>query len=223
MKVLVADDHPLMLGAVRRVLEAAEGFEVVAEARKGPEVLPLIGRTAPDVVLLDLRMPDLDGLVCLDRIVARHPATKVVVLSVSSDPEVIQAAFDHGACGYLVKSIDLAEVVSAIKQALNGTAYEAVGLPTLGQESAASAAGLTDRELTILNGVARGLSNQALGRELWVTEQTIKFHLTNVYRKLRVANRTEAARWAFTHGLVGGAEPVDDLLLDRAAAAARAG
>ena len=154
-------------------------------------------------------MKDLDGLVCLDRIVARHPATKVVVLSVSSDPEVIQAAFDHGACGYLVKSIDLADVVSAITRALEGTAYEAVGLPML-DESATDEVGLTDRELTILNGVARGLSNQALGRELWVTEQTIKFHLTNVYRKLRVANRTEAARWAFTHGLVSEAGPVEE-------------
>ena len=215
MKVLIADDHPLMLGAVRRVLEAADGFEVVAETRKGPEVLPLIGRTAPDVVLLDLRMPELDGLACLDRIAARHPQTKVVVLSVSSDPGVIQAAFDHGACGYLVKSIDLADVVSAITRALEGTAYEAVGLPML-DESATDEVGLTDRELTILNGVARGLSNQALGKELWVTEQTIKFHLTNIYRKLKVGNRTEAARWAFTHGLVGDAEPADHLRPQRA-------
>ena len=221
MKVLIADDHPLMLGAVRRVLEAADGFEVVAETRKGPEVLPLIGRTAPDVVLLDLRMPELDGLACLDRIAARHPQTKVVVLSVSSDPEVIQAAFDHGACGYLVKSIDLADVVSAITRALEGTAYEAVGLPML-DESATDEVGLTDRELTILNGVARGLSNQALGKELWVTEQTIKFHLTNIYRKLKVGNRTEAARWAFTHGLVGDADSADHLRPRRAAAAARA-
>jgi len=84
MKVLIADDHPLMLGAVRRVLEAAEGFEVVAEARKGPEVLPLIGRTKLDVVLLDLRMPDLDGLACLDRIVVRHPATILVAANVQA-------------------------------------------------------------------------------------------------------------------------------------------
>jgi DNA-binding NarL/FixJ family response regulator len=75
-------------------------------------------------------------------------------------------------------------------------------LPALNEESAANAAGLTDRELTIIKAVARGLSNQAIGRELWVTEQTVKFHLTNVYRKLAVANRTEAARWAFAHGLV---------------------
>jgi DNA-binding NarL/FixJ family response regulator len=210
MKVLIADDHPLMLGAVRRVLEAAEGFEVVAETRKGPEVLPLIGRTKPDVVLLDLRMPDLDGLACLDRIAARHPETKVVVLSVSSEPDVIHAAFDHGACGYLVKSIELAEVASALKQALDGTAYEAVGLPATNEESAATAAGLTEREQTILTGLTRGLTNQALARELWVTEQTIKFHLTNVYRKLKVANRTEAARWAFTHGMLSEADLVEE-------------
>ena len=222
MRILIADDHPLMLGAVRRVLEAVEGFEVVAETRKGPEVLPLIGRTKPEVVLLDLRMPDLDGLACLDRIVARHPETKVVVLSVSSDPEVIQAAFDHGACGYLVKSIDLAEVVSAITQALEGTTYQACGLPATDEASPAEAAGLTDRELTIIKAVARGLSNQAIGRELWVTEQTVKFHLTNIYRKLKVANRTEAARWAFTHGLVGDADSADHLRPRRAAAAARA-
>jgi DNA-binding NarL/FixJ family response regulator len=212
MRILIADDHPLMLAGVRSVLEAAEGFEVVAEARSGSEVLPLIGRTAPDLALLDLRLPGIDGLACLNRIAARHPETRVVVLSVSSDPEVIQAAFAHGACGYLVKSIDLANVVSAIRQALNGTAYHAVGLPALTEENAAKAADLTDRELTILKAVARGLSNGKIGKELWVTEQTIKFHLTNIYRKLRVANRTEAARWAFAHGLLSEPEPVQELI-----------
>jgi DNA-binding NarL/FixJ family response regulator len=200
----------------RRSVLQAEGFEVVAEARSGLEVLPLIGRTDPELVLLDLRMPGIDELACLDRIAARHPATRVVVLSVSSDPEVIQAAFEHGACGYLVKSIDLADVASAITRALDGMTYQAVGLPALNEESAADAAGLTERELTILTGVARGISNRALAKELWVTEQTIKFHLANIYRKLRVGNRTEAARWAFAHGLRIETEPLDDLLIQQA-------
>jgi DNA-binding NarL/FixJ family response regulator len=165
-------------------------------------------------------MPGLDGLACLDRIAARYPGTKVVVLSVSSDPEMIQAAFTHGACGYLVKSIDLADVASAIRQALDGTTYQAVGLPAHDEASAADVAGLTERELTILKGVARGLGNKAIAKELWVTEQTIKFHLTNIYRKLKVGNRTEAARWAFAHGVVIEADPVDDRLLQRAAVAA---
>jgi DNA-binding NarL/FixJ family response regulator len=206
MKILIADDHPLMLAGVRHSLEADEGFEVVAEARSGTEVLPLIGRTSPDAVLLDLRMPGIDGLGCLDRIVARHPRAKVVVLSADSDPERIQAAFKHGACGYVVKGIDVIDLPSAIRQAVDGTAYHALGLPALNEESAAKAAGLTERELTIIKAVARGLSNQAIGRELWVTEQTVKFHLTNIYRKLRVANRTEAARWAFAHGLLSESE-----------------
>ena len=201
LRVLIADDHPLMLGAVRCALEAAE-FEVVAEARSGMEVLPLIGRTSPEVVVLDLRMPGLDGLACLDRIVARHPETKVVMLSGDSDPHLIQAAFKRGACGYVVKGIDTVDLPSAIRQAVAGTAYHALGLPALNEDSAAKAAGLTERELTILSGAARGLSNREIGKELWVTEQTVKFHLTNIYRKLEVANRTEAARWAFTHGLV---------------------
>jgi DNA-binding NarL/FixJ family response regulator len=202
MKVLIADDHPLMLVALHRALDAAEGFEVVGEARTGSEVLPLVGRTSPDVVVLDMRMPGIDGLGCLDRITARYPRSKVVVLSASSDPERIQAAFKHGACGYVVKSIDVIDLPSAIRQAVDGTAYHALGLPALNEESAAKAAGLTERELTIMKLVARGMSNQAIGRELWVTEQTVKFHLTNIYRKLGVANRTEAARWAFGRGLL---------------------
>jgi DNA-binding NarL/FixJ family response regulator len=202
MKVVIADDHPLILAGVRRVLESAEGFEVVGEARSGSEVLPLIGRTSPDVVVLDMRMPGVDGLGCLDRIRARYPQTKVVVLSVSADPEQVQAAFKHGACGYVVKSIDSADLASAIRQAVDGTAFHALGLPALNEESSAKAAGLTERELTIMKAVARGLPNQAIARELWVTEQTVKFHLTNVYRKLGVANRTEAARWAFARGLL---------------------
>jgi DNA-binding NarL/FixJ family response regulator len=207
MRILIADDHPMMLAALRDVLEATGEFEVVAEARSGPEVLPLIGRTSPDMVLLDLRMPGLDGLACMDRIAAHYPKTKMVVLSATSDPELIQAAFRHGACGYVVKGIDIRDLASAIRQAIHGTAYHALGLPALDEQSTAKAAGLSERELTILVGVTRGLASRTIAKELWVTEQTIKFHLSNIYRKLGVANRTEAARWAFVHGLLTDVEP----------------
>jgi DNA-binding NarL/FixJ family response regulator len=164
--------------------------------------MPLIGRLNPDVVLLDLRMPGVDGLGCLERIHDRYPKIKVVVLSMTTDPEQIQAAFKRGACGFVIKNIDPADLASAIRQAVNGTAFHALGLPALNENAVARAAGLTDRELMIMKAVSRGLSNQAIGKELWVTEQTVKFHLTNVYRKLGVTNRTEAARWAFAKGLV---------------------
>jgi DNA-binding NarL/FixJ family response regulator len=124
------------------------------------------------------------------------------VLSVFSDPEHIQAALKRGASGYIVKSVNPIDLPSALRQAVEGTVYHAVGFPDVDDESNAKAAGLTEREIAILKAVARGLSNQAIGRELWVTEQTVKFHLTNIYRKLGVANRTEAARYAYQHGLV---------------------
>lgn len=203
MKVLIADDHRLIVAGIRRALEVEEEeFEVVGEANTGAQVLPLVGRTDPDVVLLDIRMPKMDGLLCLEQIRARYPQVKVVMLSVFSDPEHIQMALLHGASGYIVKTINPRDLPSALRQAVEGSVYHAIGLPEITEETEARAAGLTERELTILKAVARGLSNQAIGHELWVTEQTVKFHLTNIYRKLGVANRTEAARYAYQHGLV---------------------
>jgi DNA-binding NarL/FixJ family response regulator len=200
VKVLIADDHPVLLTGVRTVLVEA-GLEVVAEARTGPEVLPLVGRHSPDVALIDLRMPGLDGLGCIERIKARYPDVKVVILSMNGEPEQMQAAFRRGACGYVLKGIDPRDLVSAIRQAVDGTAFHAQGLPAVSDGALIRAAGLTDREAEILRLVARGLSNQEIARELWVTEPTVKFHLTRLYRKLGVTSRTAAARWAFAKGL----------------------
>jgi DNA-binding NarL/FixJ family response regulator len=202
MKVLIADDHRLMVEGIRRALEPAEDIEIVGEASAGSQVLPLVRRLSPDVVLLDMRMPHMDGLQCLDAIRKNCPKVKVIVLSVFSDPEHIQAAFRHGACGYIVKSVNPVDLASAIRQAVDGTVFHAIGLPESTAESIGKANGLTEREMAILKAVARGLSNSAIGKELWVTEQTVKFHLTNIYRKLDLANRTEAARYAYEHGLV---------------------
>lgn len=203
MRVLIADDHPLILAGIKRALEEDDQFEVVAEARVGSQVLPLVSQTHPDLALLDLRMPEMDGLACLDRIRKEHPKVKVVILSVSTDPEVVQTVLNHGAAAYVVKSVNPIDLSSALRQALEGTVFSAVGLPEkTAQQDAVKAAGLTDRETTILKALARGLSNEAIGKELWVAEQTVKFHLTNIYRKLNLANRTEAARYAYQHGLV---------------------
>ena len=128
---------------------------------------------------------------------------KVVILSVSTDPEVVQTVLNHGAAAYVVKSVNPIDLSSALRQALEGTVFSAIGLPEkTAQEDAVKAAGLTERETTILRALARGLSNEAIGKELWVAEQTVKFHLTNIYRKLDVKNRTEAARYAYEHGLI---------------------
>ena len=202
MRVLIADDHPLILAGIKQALEADEGFEVVAETHVGSQVLPLVSQTSPDLVLMDIRMPEMDGLTALDRIRERYPNVKVVILSVSTDPDLIQNVLNRGASAYVVKSVNPIDLPSVLRQAMEGTVYSAVGLPEKSDENdAARSAGLTDRETTILKALARGLSNEAIGKELWVAEQTVKFHLTNIYRKLGVSNRTEAARYAYEHGL----------------------
>jgi len=203
MRVLIADDHPLILAGIKRALEDAEGFEVVGETSNGTQVLPLVSQTKPDLALLDMRMPGMDGLTCLDRIRDRHPEVKVVILSVSTDPDVIQDVLNRGASAYIVKSVNPVDVPSALRQAVEGSVFSAIGLPEKQvADEAAKAAGLTERETSILKALARGLSNDAIGKELWVAEQTVKFHLTNIYRKLGVSNRTEATRYAFENRLV---------------------
>jgi DNA-binding NarL/FixJ family response regulator len=205
IRILLADDHRLMLEGIGRALEAAGDFEILGEAHSGTEVLPLVRRTSPEVVLLDIRMPGMDGLTCIDLIRKKHPDVKVVVMSAFTDPTQIHAVLKRGACGYILKTINPLDLPSALRQAVEGTVFHAVGFPEQTEETLARAAGLTEREIGILKAVARGLSNQAIARELWVTEQTVKFHLTNIYRKLNVANRTEAAHYAHQHGFVTAA------------------
>jgi DNA-binding NarL/FixJ family response regulator len=203
IRVLVADDHRLILEAVRRSLGSAEDIEIVGEAESGSQVLPLVNRTNPDLVLLDLRLPGVDGLACLDAIRQRHPSVKVVVLSAFEDEEHVRAAFARGASAYIVKSVNPLDLPSALRQVVEATVYQAPPLVHGAAAAPPAVAGLTDREMEILKAVARGLSNQAIGKEFWVTEQTVKFHLTNIYRKLGVSNRTEATRFAYNNGLVG--------------------
>ena len=208
MRVVIADDHQLMLAGIRRALEADGGFEIVGETRDGAEVVGIVERTKPELVLLDVRMPNMSGLACLEEIKRRHPETKVVMLSASQDEQLIETALRRGANAYLVKNIDPIDLPSTLRQALEGNIYRAVG--TIEADSAGPrAARLTDREISILRAVARGLSNDEIAKELWVARQTVKFHLTNIYRKLGVRNRAEAMRKAYTFGLVEHDVPAD--------------
>ena len=200
LTVMIADDHRLMLEALRHAFEGVEDMRIVAETDSGPQVLSLVGRTKPDLVLLDLRMPGMDGLACLDRIRTQCPKTKTIVLSAFDDSEHVHAALRRGAAAFISKRIAPPDLPSAVRQVAKGTVH--YGLAEAPEENTAAKVGLTERELTMLQALARGLSNNLIGRELWVTEQTVKFHLTNIYRKLGVENRTEAVRYAYQHGLV---------------------
>lgn len=207
LKVLLADDHRLTLAGVRRVLDESGDMIVVGEAYSGEDVLPLVRSTRPDLVVLDLRMPKVDGIKCLDLIRRHHPDTKVVIFSAATEHEGIIAAFEGGANAYVLKSVNPLDLPAVIRQAAEGTVY--LPAPTATMPATKDAADLTDRERTILGAVMRGLSNKAISQEFWVTEQTVKFHLSNVYKKLGVPNRTAAARFAHEHGLVD----TDDLRL----------
>lgn len=202
LKVLVADDHRLMVEAVRLALDEDDDIEVVGEATDGTQVLPLVGRTNPDVVLLDVRMPGMDGLTCLDRLRKSYPAVTVVMLSGQDDPETIRSALDRGATSFIAKQVDPRDLASALRLAAQGAVYHAVEDLSEAIESEASRAGLTASEHRVLEALARGLSNKEIAAELWLTQQTIKFHLTNIYRRLGVANRTEAVHYAYQHRLV---------------------
>jgi DNA-binding NarL/FixJ family response regulator len=163
--------------------------------------MPLVSSARPDVVLIDLRLPEIDGLTCLERISAKHPTVRVLLFSGVDDRAQIAVALERGACAYLVKSIHPGDLAAVIRQAVAGSFFCAAGLDKVAARSGAHDAGLSGREAEILCSVARGLSNRAIAKELWLSDQTVKFHLHNIYRKLNVANRTEAAKYAFDHGL----------------------
>ena len=191
IRVLLADDHRLIIEALERTFAEVDGIEIVATANDGRQVVPLITRTNPDIVLLDMRMPEMDGLTCLERIRKQHPQVKVVMLSAFDDHERVRAALKRGASAYIVKTVNPLDLPTALRQVVQPTIY--FGLPPQ-EDDPAAAAGLTERETAMLRALARGLSNAAISREFWVTEQTVKFHLKNIYRSVGVKNRTEATR-----------------------------
>ena len=202
VRVVVADDHPLVLQGIRSALAEAEDIEIVGEADSGPKVLSRVRNTQPDFVLMDYTMPHFDGLACLDTLRSRHPDVKVAVLSEHQEPEVIEAALRRGASAFVLKSINPADLAAVIRQVVNRTVFQALDLESNEEEEIAKVSGLTKREVSILQELAGGLSNEAIAKKLWITRETVKFHVRNIYRKLGVSNRTEAARYAYQHGLV---------------------
>jgi len=200
LKVVVGDDNRLVLEGFRRALERNDDIEIAGAAESGAYLMTLIERRRPDLVALELSLRTATGESCLDLISRRYPDIRVVVLSASSRPELIESALSRGARAFIVKSVDPRDIASALRQAYEDTVYHAYGFRRA-PEDALRDAGLTEREITMLKALARGLSNQAIGRELWISQPTVKFHLRNLYRKLGVPNRLAAATFAHAHGV----------------------
>jgi DNA-binding NarL/FixJ family response regulator len=209
IRLLIADDHAVVRQGLRTFLELQEGIEVVAEAADGEEAVAAAERTTPDVILLDLVMPRLDGVAAIHRIREVSPASRVIVLTSFFDDGRLFPAVRAGAAGYLLKDVQPQELVRAIRTVHDGNALLApeVAARVLeevagGGERPRSSESLTPREREVLALIARGRSNKAIARELAVSEKTVKTHVSNLLGKLGVADRTQAAVLAVREGLV---------------------
>jgi DNA-binding NarL/FixJ family response regulator len=202
LRVLLADDHALMLEAITLALENEREFEIVARAESGSQVLPLVHQTQPDLIVLDLLMPGIDGLTCVKLLRKRFPWIRTVVLSAQDSDEVIDAVLRAGADAFVSKAVEPTALTAALRQAMDKPMGGAVGRFVQADHPAVEEKGLTKREVEVLRALAAGHSNKQIARNLCLAEQTVKFHLTSIYRKLDVKGRTQAVHWAYHHGLV---------------------
>lgn len=207
IKVVIADDHALFRDGLRKLLAVEKDILVVGEAANGDEVGKIVERMRPDIILLDLKMPKGDVVQNLLEIAARCPATKVMVLTAFSDEESVLNAAKGGAKGYVPKGVPTAILLQAIKTVYNGGVWIDKEIPSwqvfeeIAQAQASdvspevdeSIKALTKREMEILRLVAEGLTNEEIGKKIFISEKTVKTHLTNIFDKLKVNNRFKAA------------------------------
>lgn len=207
IRVVLAEDHGLMRDAVKLVFDEAEDVEVVGEVANGHDLLPLLTRVAADFVLLDVQLPGLDGLGCLEALAEHHPQVKVAMLSAVEDPQVIESAFRRGARGYILKSVNPFDLPAAIRQIVDESVIHRSLAAQDGAAPGTRAGGLSEKEVAVLVELCHGHTNKQIAVSLWLSEQTVKFHLRNVYRKLGIKSRTEALRYAHEHDLVTASAP----------------
>ena len=207
IRVLVVDDHPVVRSGLSGMLSVTDDISVVGEAGDGFEALALVESTVPDVVLMDLRMPRMDGVAATGAIVSGYPSTRVLVLTTyDTDTEILHAV-EAGAAGYLLKDTPHVELLNGIRAAARGETVLAPPVAArlmsrLRTPAAPAAAQPSPRELEVLAAVARGLSNAEIGRELFIGEATVKTHLQRLFAKLDVDDRTRAVTVAIERGLL---------------------
>ena len=206
IRIVVVDDHPVVRDGVAATLSAIDGFQVVGQAASGPEAVDLAVALVPDVAVMDLRMPDGDGVAAIRELRRRDIATRVLVLTTYDTDSDAVAAIEAGATGYLLKDAPTLALVAAVRATAAG---EAVLSPAVASRLASHvrsperSASLTVREREVLALVAKGTANRSIARELFVSEATVKTHLAHVYAKLGVADRAAAVAVAYQQGILG--------------------
>lgn len=209
IRVVIADDHGIVRAGLRQLLATFDGIELVGAAGNGAEAVALAVESNPDVVLMDLEMPELDGIEATRRITAQAPETQVVVLTSFSDRERILRALDAGAVGYVLKDAEPDELAGAIRAAARGESPldpRAARALLAARRDSGPADQLSQRELEVLTMVAEGLPNKLIARRLEISEKTVKAHLTSIFRTIGATDRIQAALWAQREG-IGGRPP----------------
>jgi DNA-binding NarL/FixJ family response regulator len=203
IRVVLVDDHAVVRSGLAQLLGGAGDIDVVGQAGDGAEAVDLVRRTRPDVVLMDLQMPRVDGVEATRRIVAEKLGAEVVVLTSFSDSARIVAALDAGAVGYLLKDADPEEVLDGVRAVSRGESplhpKVARELLTAREHAPSADVQLTPREAEVLGLVRSGLANKQIARRLGISERTVKAHLTSVFQRIGVVDRTQAALWAERH------------------------
>jgi DNA-binding NarL/FixJ family response regulator len=202
IRLLLADDHPLVRDALTRLLGGVEDITVVAATANGREAVAAALETSPDVILMDLEMPELDGIEATRALKEAGSTASVVILTTFSDRDRIIGALDAGALGYLLKDAEQDEIIRGVRAAARGDsplAPRAAREMITARTAAGSATELSPRELEVLALVAQGLANKVIASRLQISEKTVKAHLTSVFAQLGVADRTQAALWAQRH------------------------
>jgi DNA-binding NarL/FixJ family response regulator len=204
IRLLLVDDHPVVRDGLRGMLGSQADFEILGEAADGVEALERAGALHPDVVLMDLRMPRMDGVSAIRRLQAALPGVHVLVLTTYDGDADILRAIEAGATGYILKDAPREELFRAVRAAASGQSYlsPAVASRLMGQVRAPLHAALSERELDVLLRVAKGESNKEIAARLHVSEATVKSHLLHIFSKLEVGDRTEAVTVALQRGII---------------------
>jgi DNA-binding NarL/FixJ family response regulator len=201
IRVLIADDHPVVRAGLSAVIAEQSDLELVAEAENGATAVALFREHRPDVALMDLRMPVMDGVEAIRTITTEFPDARILALTTYEGDADIRRALDAGASGYLLKDMLLTEVLTAVRAVHRGERVIPIAVAARLAEFP-ERSDLTEREAEVLQLVARGLSNKEVARAIGRTDETVKIHLKNAFAKLAVADRTEAVTVALTRGLI---------------------
>ncbi|MFT5787685.1 MAG: two-component system nitrate/nitrite response regulator NarL [Candidatus Azotimanducaceae bacterium] len=205
IRVLIVDDHPMVAQGIQSVLESFDELEIVGVLNNGRAVVDQLESLNPDVILMDLNMPEMGGLTATEMVIEQRPGTRVLVLSMHDSPEYISSALAHGAMGYVLKDVPTDEIKLAIDAVMRGEKYLCTGAAgSLEPKSNGAREALTGREQTILLQLAQGNSNKDVAIELEISVRTVETHRKNIKRKLGISSTAGLTRYAMEHGVLQG-------------------